>query len=132
MKYNLKKIMRRAWEIKREDSKNIFSLCLKMAWEEAKEEENDIQLRKQLLLSAEKEYKKIVDRLAQKGKKFPKTIEQRFPWFKFVQDCKDEKFFARIEKRFKDYEEDHYNCFTTCMNLIWEHPAASGVQKFLK
>ena len=38
MKYDLKKIMKRAWEIKKENSRNIFSLCLKMAWEEAKEE----------------------------------------------------------------------------------------------
>ena len=38
MKYDLKKIMSRAWEIKKENSRNIFSLCLKMAWEEAKEE----------------------------------------------------------------------------------------------
>lgn len=38
MKYDLRKIMRRAWEIKKENSRNIFSLCLKIAWEEAKEE----------------------------------------------------------------------------------------------
>lgn len=38
MKYDLKKIMKRAWEIKKENSRNIFSLCLKIAWEEAKEE----------------------------------------------------------------------------------------------
>ena len=38
MKYDLRKIMKRAWEIKKENSKNIFSLCLKMAWEEAKKE----------------------------------------------------------------------------------------------
>ena len=38
MKYDLKKIMKRAWELKKEDEKNIFSLCLKMAWEEAKKE----------------------------------------------------------------------------------------------
>ena len=36
MKYDLSKIMKRAWEIKREDSKNIFGICLEMAWEEAK------------------------------------------------------------------------------------------------
>lgn len=36
MKYDLRKIMKRAWEIKKENSKNIFFLCLKMAWEEAK------------------------------------------------------------------------------------------------
>lgn len=39
MKYDLRKIMKRAWELKKEDEKNIFSLCLKMAWTEAKEEQ---------------------------------------------------------------------------------------------
>lgn len=38
-KYNLHKIMKRAWQIKRQDGKNIFSICLKMAWAEAKEEQ---------------------------------------------------------------------------------------------
>lgn len=28
--------MKRAWEIKKQDSRNIFSLCLRMAWNEAK------------------------------------------------------------------------------------------------
>lgn len=37
MKYNMKEIMTRAWEIKRENTENMFSLCLKMAWAEAKE-----------------------------------------------------------------------------------------------
>lgn len=36
MKANLKVIMVRAWEIKHEDSRNIFSLCLKMAWSESR------------------------------------------------------------------------------------------------
>lgn len=36
MKYNMKEIMTRAWEIKRENTENMFSLCLKMAWAEAK------------------------------------------------------------------------------------------------
>ena len=35
--YNLSKIMKRAWEIKKEDSNNIFAICLKMAWGEAKD-----------------------------------------------------------------------------------------------
>lgn len=34
--YNVSEIMKRAWEIKKENNDNIFSLCLKMAWEEAK------------------------------------------------------------------------------------------------
>lgn len=40
-KYSLSEIMRRAWEIKKEDSRNIFSLCLEMAWEEAKGEKKE-------------------------------------------------------------------------------------------
>jgi hypothetical protein len=32
-----KAIFKRAWEIKRENAANIFSLCLKMAWAEAKQ-----------------------------------------------------------------------------------------------
>lgn len=37
MKYDTSKIMRRAWEIKRQDARNDFGLCLRMAWKEAKE-----------------------------------------------------------------------------------------------
>lgn len=40
MKYNMKEIMIRAWDIKRENTENMFSLCLKMAWAEAKEAGN--------------------------------------------------------------------------------------------
>lgn len=36
-KYNLSAIMKRAWTIKKQNSKNIFGECLKMAWDEAKE-----------------------------------------------------------------------------------------------
>lgn len=36
MKEKLQKIMKRAWEIKKENVKNIFAYCLKMAWEESK------------------------------------------------------------------------------------------------
>ena len=38
-KYDLHRIMRRAWQIKKENEKNIFSVCLKIAWAEAKEEQ---------------------------------------------------------------------------------------------
>jgi hypothetical protein len=40
-KYNVKVIMNRAWEIKRLGDGYIFSLCLKMAWEEAKVEKKE-------------------------------------------------------------------------------------------
>ena len=36
MKETLKKVMKRAWEIKKQNVKNIFSICLKMAWAEIK------------------------------------------------------------------------------------------------
>lgn len=35
-RYNLSEIMKRAWEIKKENNENIFAICLKMAWAEAK------------------------------------------------------------------------------------------------
>ena len=35
-KYNISKIMKREWEIKRENNENLFAMCLKFAWEEAK------------------------------------------------------------------------------------------------
>ena len=37
MKFSIKAIMIRAWEIKKQDKANLFGLCLKMAWEEAKQ-----------------------------------------------------------------------------------------------
>lgn len=54
MKYDLKKIMKRAWEIKREDKDNIFGLCLKLAWGEAKKEEGG---KKVVLEGSEKQVK---------------------------------------------------------------------------
>lgn len=36
MRNTLRKVMKRAWEIKKENVKNIFSMCLKMAWTEIK------------------------------------------------------------------------------------------------
>ena len=37
-KHNLAKIMKRAWQLKKENKENIFGECLKMAWAEAKKE----------------------------------------------------------------------------------------------
>lgn len=36
-KETLSKIMRRAWEIKKQDKRNVWSECLKMAWEDIRE-----------------------------------------------------------------------------------------------
>ena len=38
-------IMKRAWEIKREDSRYVFGLCLKMAWAEAKASNATVTIR---------------------------------------------------------------------------------------
>lgn len=46
MKYNIKAIMKRAWEIKKENKLNVFGLCLKMAWFEAKEANKSIMNKK--------------------------------------------------------------------------------------
>ena len=35
-KYDKSEIMKRAWEIKREDGRNLFAACLEMAWKEVK------------------------------------------------------------------------------------------------
>lgn len=45
-KYNLSEIMKRAWIIKKQNSKNIFSFCLCTAWRAAKKGENMEEIKK--------------------------------------------------------------------------------------
>lgn len=40
MKAISKRVMTRAWEMKKADTENIWSLCLKFAWEEEKQSHN--------------------------------------------------------------------------------------------
>lgn len=49
MKYNRSSIMKRAWDIKKLNKDNIFGLCLKMAWEEAKITSSDMTLKDKLI-----------------------------------------------------------------------------------
>lgn len=52
MRTTLQKVMNRAWEIKREDKRNIFAECLKMAWKEIKNTVKRMEkTMKELLLS---------------------------------------------------------------------------------
>ena len=44
---NRAEIMKRAWQIKKEDSRYIFGLCLKMAWAEAKEGKKEIMTQRE-------------------------------------------------------------------------------------
>lgn len=53
-KYNLTKIMKRAWEIKKENNENLFAMCLKLAWEEAK-------------MSNEKTIEEMIDAMTTQG-----------------------------------------------------------------
>ena len=39
----LSKVMKKAWEIKKEDRRNIFSVCLKMAWAIIKNGAEDVK-----------------------------------------------------------------------------------------
>ncbi len=49
-KFNLSQIMKRAWEIKKENNENIFSFCLKMAWSEAKKSPSSEKTLKEKLI----------------------------------------------------------------------------------
>ena len=61
-KYNLSKIMKRAWEIKKEDSRNIFALCLEMAWEQAKKESEETTMNlKEMTIDELKELQKAIN-----------------------------------------------------------------------
>lgn len=61
-KYNLSKIMKKAWEIKKEDSRNIFALCLEMAWEQAKKESEETTMNlKEMTIDELKELQKAID-----------------------------------------------------------------------
>ena len=55
-----KAIFNRAWEIKKSDNRNIFSLCLKMAWEETKAMKNET-------------FEEKVERLSRKYSRWTKT-----------------------------------------------------------
>lgn len=81
-KYNLTKIMKRAWEIKKENNENLFAMCLKLAWEEAKMEE-----------------KQII-----KVNELPKLVgtEKQVAWAMSIR----EKFFEKVNEYFK--EEQRY------------------------
>lgn len=62
-KSDLRKLMKRAWEIKNENEENIFSLCLKKAWEEHKRStlfENRV-IKRRIKYSVFKKAEKLVD-----------------------------------------------------------------------
>lgn len=92
MKYDLKKIMRRAWEIKKESDrkvknsklnrldfselkqseKAVFSICLAMAWEEAKKEAETITITSNV---AKVQEWFLINKCGKEVKNFGNTIE---------------------------------------------------------
>ena len=85
--------MRRAWEIKKENWENIFSLCLKMAWEEAKVEvkvlagtERQVNYAKDLYADLHDYYTRRAEKTARKGTKLAGE-------YAFVKAC-IEKYYA--------------------------------------
>lgn len=84
MKYNLSNIMKRAWEIKKENEKNIFAICLQISWDEAKKENEESLEDKVIRLAEEKlSYRycghcKVIANLWQKYGKDRTYISVRF------------------------------------------------------
>ena len=109
-KYNLRKIMKRAWSIKKQDEKNIFSLCLKMAWEEAKEVENEVATE---LIGSEKQInwardiqKKALEAIARKIEYFEDLGTKGFDTTLDIQACHDCK--KSLIKCFEKHSEAKY------------------------
>lgn len=81
-KYNLSNIMKKAWEIKKEDPRNIFSLCLKMAWKEAKERKETMKSIKEMTIEELKELRSQIDTEI-------KAREPKKELVLYTHDCKD-------------------------------------------
>ncbi|SES68273.1 hypothetical protein [[Clostridium] polysaccharolyticum] len=76
MKETLSKVMKRAWEIKRQDVRNIFSLCLKMAWAEVKKGGNTIEkLTEDIIENINKGVAKTIE---MRNRRFHKNEEAKF------------------------------------------------------
>lgn len=54
MKYNKSEIMKKAWAIKKGNTKNIFSECLKMAWAFVKKETRKVIEKMEEIINLEK------------------------------------------------------------------------------
>ena len=109
-KYNLSAIMKRAWEIKKENERNIFSLCLKMAWEEAKEVKNEVATE---LIGSEKQInwardiqKKALEAIARKIEYFEDLGTKGFDTTLDIQACHDCK--KSLIKCFEKHSEAKY------------------------
>lgn len=76
MKFNLRGIMLRAWNIKKQDKNNYFPLCLKMAWAEAKNQ--NIELPE--LIGSPKQIKWAEDIRREYIKFFETALEGKAPF----------------------------------------------------
>ena len=88
MKYDRREIMKKAWEIKKENEKNIFGLCLKMAWAIAKKEAEakelpELQGSVKQIAWANSIRENIIEKFNAEIKKFEENYDDSPQYFKF-------------------------------------------------
>ena len=99
MKYNLKSIMKKAWEIKKENKKNIFSICLKMAWEEVKNTKIEIVKEKEVFYGDYKRKYYDCQTVKDSYNKETKNITIKVPYFFItVKEVCGRKEYSRLSK----------------------------------
>ncbi len=109
-KYNLSRIMTRAWEIKKENTDNIFGECLKMAWAEAKapaektKKELIIEKLEKMAEAAEERYNYIYTVYVSEWKKYGKNRT----YLAVFEKSDITKHNAKIECGYFDNNADEY------------------------
>ena len=88
MKYDRREIMKKAWEIKKENEKNIFGLCLKMARAIAKKEAEakelpELQGSVKQIAWANSIRENIIEKFNAEIKKFEENYDDSPQYFKF-------------------------------------------------
>lgn len=94
MRYNLSAIMKKAWEIKKENKENIFSLCLKIAWAEAKG-------------AVETEAKITKDYIIEKLEEKRACTAERYSCFVYFAHANDWKNYGKDRTYFVVYEKSN-------------------------
>ncbi|MEG0729651.1 MAG: hypothetical protein RR420_08515 [Anaerovoracaceae bacterium] len=129
-KKNLSQIMKRAWEIKKEDIRNIFGICLKMSWIEfkspKKEEKVKLEGSEKQIAWAEKIRVRMIEEIKEKTAKWEAKQEKKFTEGK-----------AEIIKALGEILEKIENRITYASTLIegredWKGMLNNSCEKFTK
>lgn len=81
MKYNMSKIMKRAWEIKKEDTRYIFAMCLRMAWAEEREESKEMTKEEKIKALEDKGFKRWTKGNMDRMYANPQVLGVRFSYY---------------------------------------------------